>query len=402
MPVDHPSLEEFARDAAAWLDEHAPRRPDRAEARWGEGSDVVALFRDLSFEEEQRHLEQLRRWQRQKQDAGFGSITWPTEVGGGGLTPDHRSVFQDLEARHLTPTGHEALTISMELVAATILSCGSDELRSRHVRSLRRADTMCCQMLSEPDAGSDLGNIGLRAVPDGDDWLLDGQKIWTSGAQFADHGYVVCRSDPDAPKQAGLTAFVVPMDSPGLEVRPIRQMSGGASFNEVFFDSVRVPDAARLGDIGAGWRVLLTTLGFERASANSDTLLPVTDLFERLVAAARHFGRDGDANVRQELARAYTGARLRHLNARRATTERNGAAPGPETSLLKLGLVDWLGQLSHTAALVLGPRLVADDGGWGTFAWSRFVTGAPGHRVGGGTDEIQRNTLAEHALGLPR
>jgi alkylation response protein AidB-like acyl-CoA dehydrogenase len=240
-----------------------------------------------------------------------------------------------------------------------------------------------------------------RAERDGDAWVLNGQKVWSSGATLAHYGEAICRTDPALPRHQGLTAFLVPLDSDGVEVRPIRQMTGGASFNEVFLSDVRIPDELRLGAVGEGWCVALTTLGFER-SGGSQHGSPGGS-FRRLLALARHLGLTDDPVVRQELARVFTGTRtLGFVNDRVRGAARAGHPPGPEGSIRKLL---WTANLSRTgelAARMLGPAVTADTGEWGTYAWTEHLLGAPGYRIAGGSDEIQRNIIAERVLGLPR
>jgi alkylation response protein AidB-like acyl-CoA dehydrogenase len=391
----------FTREARAWLMEHAPLREALEPTRWGEGSDSVALFHNLSADDERAHLDAARAWQRQKSDAGYGSLTWPVEYGGGGLPFAYEAAFRREEARFGTPKGHEAISITLELIAPTILTLGTAAQKDRYLRAMRRTDEMWCQLFSEPGAGSDLASLSCRANPDGGQWRLNGQKVWTSGAQYADFGYVLCRTDPAAPKHQGITAFLIPMDVPGIEVRPLRQMSGGASFNEVFLTDVVVSDDARLGDVNEGWRVALTTLGFERAARSGGT--GGADMFGRLLDLARHLGRTDDPLVRQRLASVYVHGRLRSMNRRRASDRlRAGGVPGPEGSISKLMLTQGLQEVADTAAVLLGPCLAADTGEWGTYAWSEFLNGVPGFRIAGGSDEIQRNIIAERSLGLPR
>ena len=401
MTTTTADLATFTREARAWLAGHAPLRQTPEPGRWGEGSDSMALFHNLTAEEERAHLDAARAWQRRKSDAGYGSITWPREYGGAGLPAAYEAAFRKEEARFQTPKGHEAISITLELIAPTILTLGTEEQKDRHLRAMRRTDEMWCQLFSEPGAGSDLASLSCRAVANGGRWILDGQKVWTSGAQAADFGYILCRTDPTAPKHQGITAFLVPMDAAGIEVRPLRQMSGGASFNEVFLTEVVVPDSARLGEVNEGWRVALTTLGFERAARSGGT--GGADMFGRLLDLARHLGRADDPLVRQRLASVYVHGRLRSLNRRRAAARlRAGGVPGPEGSISKLMLTQGLAEVADTAALLLGPSLAADTGDWGTYAWSEFVNGVPGFRIAGGSDEIQRNIIAERALGLPR
>jgi alkylation response protein AidB-like acyl-CoA dehydrogenase len=222
--------------------------------------------------------------------------------------------------------------------------------------------------------------------------------VWTSGAQYADFGYALCRTDPDVPKHRGLTAFLVDMRAPGVEARPLRQMTGGSSFNEVFFTDVRVPDAMRLGEVGGGWSVAITTLGFERAGAGGISATTA----DRLVATAQALGRADDPVIRQLLARAVTHQTLMGLNKRRVLArQRAGATPGPEGSIGKLFWTEGLRLLNEVAGTILGPRLVADTGEWGTYAWSEHLLGTSGFRVAAGTDEVQRNILGERVLGLP-
>jgi alkylation response protein AidB-like acyl-CoA dehydrogenase len=394
-------LDEYAQKAEAWLDEHAERRGPRGELRWGVGSDNVAVFHNMTFEQERACIDDLRAWQRLKSDAGYGSITWPTQYGGTGLPPEYEATFTRLERMFVTPPTHEAVTISINIEAPTILALGTEAQKERYVESLRRCDELCCQFFSEPTAGSDLGSISMRAERDGDEWVVNGQKVWTSGAQYADFGYLITRTDASLPRQRAFTAFMVAMDAPGVEVRPLRQMSGGSSFNEVFFTDVRIPDGERIGDVGAGWNAMMTTLGFERASSSGGGSGP--DIIGRLKLLAHHVGRDDDPIVRQLIADLYIGSRVKAMTQRRAAAVRRaGGVPGPEGSLGKLAHTNWMQQVSHVVSVLLGPSLLADTGEWGTYAWSEFVLGTPGMRLGGGTDEIQRNTIAERALGLPR
>jgi alkylation response protein AidB-like acyl-CoA dehydrogenase len=401
--MDSPTLADFCREARTWLKANAERRPPRAEMRWDVGSDRVSLFRDSTEQEERAQLAAARDWQRRTFDAGYGAITWPLEYGGAGLPPAYETAYRKLEAEFVTPLKVEALGISVELEASTILHLGTEAQKKRWLRPLRRGDELCCQLFSEPGAGSDLGSIAMRAALEGDAWVLNGQKVWTSGAQFADLGYVVARSDGSAPRQQALTAFLVPMDMPGVTVRPLRQMTGGSTFNEVFFDDVRVPDAARLGEVGGGWAAMMMTLAFERASAASGVGFSGSELVDRLILTAQHLGRDRDPVVRQSIARLYSRNLMRgwmvdRVEARLAAD----GIPGSEASVLKLAYTRELHDAGEVAASLIGPAMVADTGEWGTYAWSALVSGLPGLRLGGGTDEIQKNTVAERVLGLPR
>jgi alkylation response protein AidB-like acyl-CoA dehydrogenase len=397
-----PDPAEWAAEAEAWLEANAKRRPPSDEPAWGVGSDDVALFHNLDFEAEKALIDELREWQRLKSDAGYGSITWPVEYGGAGLPQAYEDVFSRLESRFVTPPNHEAVAISLAIEAPTILALGTPEQKERYIRPWRRCDELCCQLFSEPGAGSDLGSIATRAERDGDSWVLNGQKVWTSGAQYADFGYIICRTDPTAPRQRGMTAFVVAMDSPGIDIRPLRQLTGGSSFNEVFFTDVVVPDANRIGEVGGGWGAMLTTLAFERAASATGGETG-TELVDRIFMLARHTGKHTDPVVRQLLARTYIDYRVRNLNNQRANAAvRAGGVPGPEGSIGKLAWTEGMRRASEAVTTLVGPALVADTGEWGTYAWNEFILGAAGYRIAGGSDEIQRNTIAERVLGLPR
>jgi alkylation response protein AidB-like acyl-CoA dehydrogenase len=390
-------LKAYRDTCRAWL---AARLEAAAAARtsepWGVGEHDVSVFHHLTTEQEHHLLEEAMRWQQAKFDAGYGAITWPEEYGGAGLPRAYEEAFREEQRAFKTPRPHETFAVTVNLIAPTVRIFGTDDQRARFVRRFLRAEELCCQLFSEPGAGSDLASLAVRAERDGDDWVINGQKVWSSGARFAAWGELIARSDPDQPKHAGMTAFMVPMDARGVEVRPIRQMSGGASFNEVFFTDVRVPDDLRLGDVGAGWTVALTTLRFERAGSSAGN---VGGSWSQVLALARWAGCTTDPVVRQALADLYVNRRVTHLVWQRAT-DANGP-PGPEASIGKLRWTQDLTLTSDVVSRLLGPRLVADTGEWGTFSWGAHVLGAPGYRIAGGSDEIQRNIIAERVLGLP-
>jgi alkylation response protein AidB-like acyl-CoA dehydrogenase len=259
-----------------------------------------------------------------------------------------------------------------------------------------------CQLFSEPDAGSDLAAVSTRATRAGDEWVVSGQKVWTSGAHYSDVGLLMTRTSP-GPRHGNLTAFMIDMHAPGVEVRPLRQMTGGADFNEVYLDEVQVPDAYRLGEVDGGWKVALATLMAERGAIGGSAG-GGSGLFklERIVAMLHQLGRSGDPEVRQAYAAVHSGVvAAKQMRARAEAAARAGQA-GAEMSLSKLALTQNLAALAHLVSVALGPKLLADTGEWGTFAWSEFVLGVPGFRLGGGTDEIQRNIIAERVLGLPK
>jgi alkylation response protein AidB-like acyl-CoA dehydrogenase len=398
-----PDLDTWRKTARLWLEEHAERRPGGrpADRPWGEGSESVAVFHNLSFEDEAAILRANQAWQQAKDDAGWVAVDWPAEWGGAGLPAAYARAFAEEEAAFVTPPGSELFSVTVRLIAPTVATFGTAAQKARFLRPLRRAEQLACQLFSEPGAGSDLAALSCRAVRDGNEWVVNGQKVWTSGAPHAAYGELIARTDGGAPKHKGMTAFLVPLDLPGTEIRPIRQMTGGSSFSEVFFSDVRLPDGLRLGDVGDGWRVALTTLGFERSHSGASRRRP-GGTFEQLAAAARHFGRAGEPPVRQGLADLYIGATLLRLNAERvAAAARAGHAPGPEGSIGKLAWTQHMARMTAVASVILGPRLAADTGEWGAYAWNEHVLGAPGYRIAGGSDEIQRTIIGERVLGLP-
>jgi alkylation response protein AidB-like acyl-CoA dehydrogenase len=398
------SLADFVAEARAWLDEHAERSGPGSddELVWGKGDFSVPVFHALAADDERALLERAKDWTQQKAQRGYHAITWEPEYGGLGLPGEYARAFGALEREYVTPDGHETHSVTVRLVAPTIRVFGGDEQKHDLIPRLLTASELCCQLFSEPGAGSDLAGLSCRATRDGDEWVINGQKVWSSGARFAEWGELIARSDPDAVKHKGLTAFVIPMDLPGIDVRPIRQMSGGASFNEVFFEDVRVPDSMRLGPVGDGWKVALTTLGFERDHADGAIARRVGGSWPQLLATARAMGATADRRIRERLVTAYVHHRIEELvNRRAADLRRAGAMPGPEGSLGKLLWTNRMTLFSDVVSEVLGAKLTADTGEWGTYAWGEHVLGAPGYRIAGGSDEVQRNILGERVLGLP-
>ncbi|MFO7591054.1 MAG: acyl-CoA dehydrogenase family protein [Acidimicrobiia bacterium] len=401
-----PDLDAWRVEAREWIGERLTPKaavdPD-APLAWGEGEFSTAVFHNLTEDEQRAMLERASTYQKEKCDAGYGAIAWPVEYGGSGLPRAFERAFRSEEARFEAPDGTELFGVTVGLIAPTILTHGTDEQKDEFLRDLVRTEYFACQLFSEPGAGSDLAAVGTRAERDGDEWVINGQKVWTSGAQYAKYGELIARSDVSVVKHAGMTAFMVPLGAPGVEVRPIRQMSGGSSFNEVFFDDVRIPDTLRLGAEGEGWAVALTTLGFERGSAGGGgSGMRAGGTWQQILALSQHLERTGDARVRQALADLYIRIRILALNGRRAQGRaRAGVAPGPEGSIGKALWTQSMSAMSAVVTGVLGPHLAADSGEWGTYAWNEHVLGAPGYRIAGGSDEIQRNILGERVLGLP-
>ena len=374
-----PTLDDFAEAARTWL---ATVAAPRSAAEWGVGSDSVAVFENWTPEQERAETDRIRAYEQAKYDAGWGALTWPEEFGGRNLPMAYALAFRQEEEAFDVPRRTEMFSVTQQLVAPAIAQWGTPEQRQRYVGAMLRTDLIACQLFSETEAGSDLAAVRTRAVQHGDTWVLDGHKVWTSGAPVADVGVAVTRTDSTVAKHAGLTVFLVPMDTPGVTVRPIRQLTGGSSFNEVYLDGVELSDDLRLGPVGEGWRVALTVLAAERLDSGNLGLANA----DRAVELARHLGRP-----------------LTDLEADRVAADVvSGKDPGAEASLGNVLASDTMARTSEVARMLLGPELASDCGRWGTWAWTEHVLGAPGYRIAGGTDEIQHNIIAERVLGLPR
>ncbi len=355
------------------------------------------------FIRDKADLEAAKAWQAQKAAAGFAAITWPKELGGRGGTPIEQVIYNQEEAEFDVPRG--AFEIGLGMCVPTLMKYGKPEHLQRYVAPALRGEEIWCQLFSEPSAGSDLAGLRTRAVQDGTDWIINGQKIWTSGAHFADFGIIVTRTDATAVKHAGLTFFFLDMKSPGIEVRPIKQISGASNFNEVFFTDVRVPDAQRLGAVGDGWKVSLTTLMNERLAVGDNPGPGVDDLFD----LARELELDGtsalrNAAVRERIADWYVEAQgVKLTKFRTMTALSRGQTPGPEASITKLVSAKQGQDIASYAVDLLGLAGPVTDPDFSPMhAWfQELLFFAPGLRVAGGTDEILRNIIAERVLGLP-
>jgi alkylation response protein AidB-like acyl-CoA dehydrogenase len=372
----------------------------------------------------------LVEWRRLLVDAGWGCPSWPPELGGRGLPADLAAVVT-AELRRAGVPG-PAVGVGMGLVAPTILAHGPDAVRRRFLRPIATGEERWCQLFSEPDAGSDLASLTTRAVRDGDEWVVSGQKVWTTGAAGADFGLLLARTDPEAPRHAGITCFAFPMRQPGVEVRPLRQMNGHASFNHVFITEARAPAANVVGEVGGGWAVARTTLAHEReliasiaaalppagegrtlpeAAEEAAAYLATYSWYPQragrpdLVAPqARATGAAADPTIRQGVARLVTLQRVAEWNTARARARRaRGAPPGPEGSLAKLLASHIARTAAHLHARIAGAGAMltgADSPLGGVVA--EVLVSVPAQSIAGGTDEIQRSILAERWLGLPR
>jgi alkylation response protein AidB-like acyl-CoA dehydrogenase len=395
------TLDDFRAEAVRFLETNARARQLETFV-WGHGSDRVGVLDEKTPEQEMAELRAAKEWKAKEFDAGFGWITGPERYGGRALPREYDRAYRDTLGGYAVPN-QQPFAVGLGMVAPTILAHATDDARDRYLRAMYRGDVVGCQLFSEPAAGSDLAGIQTRGERDGDEWVITGQKVWTSGAHYSDVGEIITRTSPDKSKHKGLTMFLVDMKARGVEVHPLRQMTGGASFNEVFFDDVRVHDSHRLGDVDEGWTVALTTLMNERAAISGGGAGAGNLGIARFVEMARHFGLAGDPLVRQQLADAFVRINVaRYTNLRGIGRVRAGQLPGPEMSIGKLSLTRNMQHLAQTVGALLGPHLVADSGEWGTYAWAEFVLGIPGIRVAGGTDEIMKNIIGERVLGLPK
>ncbi|MGH9210671.1 MAG: acyl-CoA dehydrogenase family protein [Acidimicrobiales bacterium] len=385
------------------FDESPEEAAFRAEARtWLEDAASSEVARTLLAAPSRFDVDWVARaktWQAHLADHGWAGITWPEEAGGRGGTPTEAAIFVEEATRLGLAAG--AFAVGIAMAGPTIIAHGDDAQRQRFLPPMLRGDEVWCQLFSEPGAGSDLAGLATRALRDGDEWVVDGQKVWTSGAHYSDLGMLLARTDPDRPKHQGITYFLVDMHASGVEVRPLRQMTGASHFNEVFLTGVRIPHERILGEVDGGWAVAMTTLANERTLMGGGSSSP---RFAELLQLASACGVTGDPVVRQELAASYTRAQLmRYLTYRSRTRASRGLPPGPESSVRKL-FAAW--NLKHNGELALAMQRAAGmlvgrdapaDG-----RWQQSFLNAPSIRIAGGSDEIQRNVIAERTLGLPR
>jgi alkylation response protein AidB-like acyl-CoA dehydrogenase len=392
-------LDEFRSRAEAFLAARHPLRPGGP--RHGQGDDSLVGAALRGSDDEAGDLERARSYQRDLFDAGLAWLGGPVEYGGAGLGAPYRRAFAEIVRRYDVPDLN-GLLVGQQIVAPAILAHGSAGQRARLLPALWNGELVGCQLFSEPGAGSDLASLRTRARRVDGGWRVDGQKVWSSGAHLANIGELLARTSPDpASRSRGLTMFLLDMDSPGVTVRPLRQMTGAAHFCEVFLDDVFLPGDAVLGEVGGGWTVANVSLDSERDNFGDESATLFTGLLDRLVMLGHEIGAVEDPDVRDRLADGY----IRHVLGRALPASLESAAPevaAVGASLVKLYATDADRRLAQLALDVLGPSLVADTGEWGTYAWSRVLLGVHATRIAGGTDEIQRNILAERALGLPR
>ena len=387
---DTPEEAAFRAEVRKWLEANAKRKSDDKQAYRARVDDPGLL-------------KAAKEWQAKKAAAGYARITWPKEYGGQGGTPIQQVIYQQEESNFLVPLGF--FDIGLGMCIPTMMAYATKDQLKRHVKPALYGEEVWCQLFSEPAAGSDVAGIRTKAERDGDDWIINGQKVWTSGAHYSDWGIIITRTDPNVPKHQGLTMFFLDMKSPGVEARPIKQISGGANFNEVFFTNVRVPDAQRLGKVGDGWKAALTTLMNERLAVGMPS--GGLDVDELLELARSTELEDGPAirngHVRSKIADWYVQAQGRkYTRYRTLTAMSRGQSPGPESSIIKVVAAPKMQDLGAMAMELMGPAgiMTSDVPGAGGFQ-AQWIGGA-GFRIAGGTDEILRNIVAERVLGLPQ
>jgi len=385
---DTPEEANFRAEVIAFLDAHAEKRGGRlADPEMVDGE----------------YLSRARAWQATKAAAGFAGITWPKRWGGRGGTPMQQVIYSQEEAKYVTPRG--VFEIGLGMCVPTLMAYADKGTSERHVGPALRGEEIWCQLFSEPGAGSDVAGLRTRAERDGDDWVINGQKIWTSGAHFSEFGLLLTRTDPGVAKHAGLTMFFLDMKSPGVEVRRIKKISGTSNFNEVFFTDVRIPDSQRLGAAGEGWKVALTTLMHERLAVGTISGPDFPELLE-LVRTIEVNGAPAarDASVREHLADWYVQSKgLEYTKLRTITALSRGQMPGPESSIFKVVSATKLQEIANYALdLMDSGGLVSDPETAPMRAmFQQALLYSPAGRIAGGTDEILRNIIAERVLGLP-
>jgi alkylation response protein AidB-like acyl-CoA dehydrogenase len=377
--------DDFRARARAWLAANAPRR----------GSD------DDDGESGQSTIADQRAFQAKLYDAGFAGITWPTLYGGQGLTGAEQIIWSQEARDYDLPNG--AFFIGISMPGNTLVEIGSEEQKKRYLPPMLRGEEIWCQLFSEPGAGSDVASLQTSAVRDGDEWVLSGQKVWTSGAQFSDYGAILARTDASKPKHNGISMFIVDMHAPGVTVRPLKVATGHSPFNEVFFDNVRIPADALIGEENKGWDAAVVMLRHERiaiGTMGSSRTSPLA--FDSLRDLAAGLGRTSDQGVRRDLAELYARSKAVQLFALLLREESQaGRLPGARGSVAKLAGSE-LGRFAgNVAADVLGDQLAAFDED-AMAAVTISIIAAPGSAIAGGTSEIQRNIIGERVLGLAK
>jgi alkylation response protein AidB-like acyl-CoA dehydrogenase len=380
----------FRKEAGDWLSANATLKDDEVSNYPGMGEDDALAL--------------AKKWAAKLYESGWACLHWPKEYGGRGSTPIERVIWGQEASKFRIPGGF--FEIGQGMAGPVLMMYANEEQKKRYLPPMAKGEEVWCQLFSEPAAGSDLAGLKTKAVLDGDTWTINGQKIWTSGAHYCDYGILVTRSDPSAQKHKGLTYFFLDMKSPGVEVRPIKQISGGANFNEVFFTDVKIPDEQRLGSVGDGWKVALTTLMNERLAVGDASGPDFQEAFN--LACDHDMNGDlaiKDGSVRDKLADWYCQTSgLKYTKYRNISALSRGETPGPQASITKIVSGNKLQEIANfgmdimDAAGIIRP----DSSGAEQNMYQMGFFGAAGIRIAGGTDEILKNIISEQVLGLPQ
>ncbi|MDQ8729327.1 acyl-CoA dehydrogenase [Bradyrhizobium sp. LHD-71] len=390
---DTPQEAEFRATVRAWIDQNAPK--ELADQLSQSGARKAVSGADF--------LKTAKAWQKKKADGGWACMQWPREYGGRDATPIQRVIWQQEEGNYIKLS--QPFNIGQGMCGPTVMAFGSEKDKRERLPKLASGEEIWCQLFSEPAGGSDLAGLRTRAERDGDDWVINGQKIWTSGAHYSDYGLLITRTDPNVPKHQGLTMFFLDMKSPGVEVKPIKQASGESEFNEVYFTNVRIPDSQRLGNVNEGWSVSLTTLMNERMSIGARVATGFPEVFEFCNNLMLEDGPAiDDRAVRSKLATwAVRTSGLKYTSYRTMSALSKGERPGPENSIGKLVAGSTLQEIATYALELQGAAGVVSDPATADAAgeFQAMLLRSPSARIAGGTDEILRNIIAERVLGLP-
>jgi len=399
-PMYSPEAEEYREKVQAFLAEKLP-------ANWkGIGSlegDALSGF--------------VAQWRATLASSPYLAPGWPVKYGGGGLSALEQVIVAEEFTRAGVPTGGPNDPFSIQMLGNTLLMFGTDEQKEHYLPRIISGADVWCQGYSEPNAGSDLANVGLKAVLDGDQWVLNGQKIWTSAGHLADHIFTLCRTDQDAPKHKGISFLLVDMRQPGVEVRPIKMLSGESEFNEVFYTDAVVPKGDVVGGVNNGWAVAMGLLGFERGEAAATASIRFQAEYDRLVDLARHYGVVGDLRIRQKLAWCYSQVQvMRYLGLRTLTKFIGGHHPGPDGAIFKLFWSEYHKVVTELSLEIMGADALAptgrkpsssfqtDDAGAAntTMSWVSTFLNARAGTIYAGSSQVQRNIIGEMVLGLPK
>jgi alkylation response protein AidB-like acyl-CoA dehydrogenase len=381
--------EHFRTEVAGWLADNLVGEFAELRGRGGPGDEHALVDR-------------RRAWERRLGEAGWTCIGWPKEHGGQGATLIQQVIFHEEYARARAPgrLGH----IGETLLGPTIIAFGTEEQKQRFLPPIVKGDELWCQGYSEPNAGSDLANVQTKAHVEGDEWIIDGQKVWTSLAQWSDWCFVVCRTDPTAPNHQALSYLLVPMRQPGVEIRPIVQLTGTAEFSEVFFDGARTQRDNVVGAVGNGWKIAMGTLSFERGASTLGQQLNFQNELQQVIDIAKANGAADDPTIRQRLVEAWIGLRIMRFNTLRVLSHSmEGQELSREAMITKLYWATWHRDLGKLAMDVLGPQAeIADAPPYELTALQRLFLFTRSDTIYAGTNQIQRNIIGERALGLPR